>query len=78
MMATKCPKCGKDDVLMTNRGKYTAAVAAAIAAAAAVMPFNKIMSRTIMKNTSENMCPYKEYICLNPSCKEMFSIKNNF
>ena len=74
----KCPKCGKKDVHMTNLGKYTAAVAAAGAAAAAVMPFNKIMARTIMKGVCENMCPYKEYICLNPSCKEIFSIKNNF
>lgn len=77
-MATKCPKCGKDNVQMTNRGEYVAAVAAATAAAAAVMPFNQALARSIMKNVCENMCPYKEYICLNPSCKEMFSIKNNF
>lgn len=77
-MATKCPKCGKDNVHMINRGKYTAAVAAATAAAAAIMPFNRILARTTMKKVCEDMCPYMEYICLNPSCKEMFSIKNNF
>ncbi len=77
-MATKCPRCGKDNVHMTNRGKYTAAIAAATAAAAAVHAFNPILARSIMKSVCENMCPYMEYICLNPSCKEMFSIKNNF
>lgn len=74
----KCPKCGKNNVQMTNSGTYAAAIAAATAAAAAVFPFNKVMARSIMKSVCENMCPYKEYICLNSSCKEMFSIKNNF
>lgn len=74
----KCPKCGLKKVQMTNSGKYAAAIASATAASAIVMPFNKIMARSIMKSVCENMCPYKEYICLNPNCKEIFTVKNNF
>lgn len=74
----KCTKCGNKNVQMTNIGEYTAAVAAATAAAATVFAFNNILARTIMKSVCENMCPYKKYICLNPDCKEIFSIKNNF
>ena len=74
----KCPKCGKDHVHMTNRAKYTAALAAGTAAAAAVYTFNPGFARVLMRSTAESICPYSEYICLNPSCKEMFSVKNNF
>lgn len=51
----KCPKCGKNNVQMTNSGTYAAAMAAVTAAAAAVFPFNKVMARSIMKSVCENM-----------------------
>lgn len=74
----KCPKCGKNNVHMTNLGKFSAAVATATAASAAIYPFNRILARSTMKSVCENICPYKEYICLNPNCKEIFLEKNNF
>ncbi len=74
----ECPKCGMKKLHKINAAQYAAAVAAATAAAATVMPFNKILARSIMKSVCEKMCPTIEYICLNPECKHMFTIKNNF
>lgn len=74
----KCPKCGSNKVQATNGTKYAAALAAAAAAAIPLMPINKGWARATMISVGTSICPYREFICLNPLCKDMFSVKATY
>ena len=71
-MATKCPYCGGTNVQATNMGSRILAGVTSFAAGLAVGLFNKNMGGPTAKTVHDNICPKKEYICLNDNCRRKF------
>lgn len=72
----KCPKCGSKDVQITNMGKQALASVCGIITGIPVSIFSRPGGMTIAKSVMRSICPTRNYICLNPNCKHMFSETN--
>ena len=72
----KCPKCGSKKVQCTNMGKQTLGFVCSMAVGVPVSFFSKPTGMGAAKAVLRNICPKREYICLNPDCKHMFCESN--
>jgi len=72
----KCPYCGSTDVQATNMGKRVWANIAGFGTAFVLTPFMRQGAKTPAMQVRKNICPSKEYICLNDLCRRKFSVSN--
>lgn len=72
----KCPKCGCKDIQATNMGKRITATIIGIGGGLLTGLFNRGLAGPQANKIRQNICPERKYICLNPSCKHMFSEPN--
>ena len=72
----KCPKCGYKKVQCINMGKNTLAFACSMVVGVPVSLVSKGGGMAVAKSVFRNMCPRRDYICLNPDFKYMFSESN--
>lgn len=71
-MSVKCPYCNCENVQATNLGKRAVATTVSFAAGFVVSVFNKPLGGPTAKEVYKNICPNKEYICLNDNCRRKF------
>ena len=66
----KCPYCGSEKTQTTNLGKRALAFGAAAITYFALFPFARSGAQGPARSASRNVCPNREYICLE--CKKEF------
>lgn len=72
----KCPKCGGKKVQCTNMGKQSVALVCSFILGIPISIVSRSGGIAASKSILRSMCPMRDYICLNPDCKHMFSEPN--
>lgn len=72
----ECPKCGSKKVQCTNMGKQALGFTCSMIVGFPVSVISRGGGMTVAKSVLRSICPTRNYICLNPDCKHMFSESN--
>lgn len=69
----KCPICGSKNVQSTNMGKRIIAAILSFVASLLVSVVSRSGGIITQRNVYKSISPTRDYICLNPDCKHIFS-----